>query len=355
MDKTYLSRLSLRKQLLAKHPDVVRAVNIQDQDPQTNDEIWDAIYEWYAFVMGTYLPTRYPTMFRLLRPSNSNDNKGTQVESLVTGLKVPVDPEELVRSFSQSEDNAMAGYEVPSVESDSQSEYRRTKDGLLHLFDTLASWIDEDFLILLPSRPSALDKDQEPKYHLQAYATYFPSGFDTRTKLSKPLSEIHAPVPGYKQKLEKSMDRFFDKLEVGRAVLRVNWSIMTKGTGLFAAFGGLHDHSSPSDTASRDTKAGERGDEGDEGDDEEIKVDGFDGDETYVRCERQTLHRLPKTKALVFAFHTYLYPIQDIKDEGLGEDLAVAIDGLKEGSVPGIYPYKRGPYWGEAVKAFLRA
>lgn len=67
------------------------------------------------------------------------------------------------------------------------------------------------------------------------------------------------------------------------------------------------------------------------------------------------LHRLPKTKALVFSFKTYLYPIKDIKEEGLGEDLAVAIDGLKEGSVPAIHFYKRGPIWGEAVKEFLRS
>lgn len=43
-----------------------------------------------------------------------------------------------------------------------------------------------------------------------------------------------------------------------------------------------------------------------------------------------------------------------IKDEGLGEDLATAIDGLKDGSVPEMHYYKRGAVWGEAVKAFLR-
>lgn len=43
-----------------------------------------------------------------------------------------------------------------------------------------------------------------------------------------------------------------------------------------------------------------------------------------------------------------------IKDEVLGEELAVAIDGLKEGSVPEMHYYKRGVVWGEAVKAFLR-
>lgn len=36
-------------------------------------------------------------------------------------------------------------------------------------------------------------------------------------------------------------------------------------------------------------------------------------------------------------------------------DLATAIDGLKEGNSPGIHHYKRGPIWGEAVKAYLRS
>lgn len=74
----------------------------------------------------------------------------------------------------------------------------------------------------------------------------------------------------------------------------------------------------------------------------------------HLRCERQTLHRLPTSKALIFGIHTYTYPIQEVKDEGSGEVLAEAIDGLKEGSAPSIHFYKRGPVWGEAMKAFLR-
>lgn len=58
---------------------------------------------------------------------------------------------------------------------------------------------------------------------------------------------------------------------------------------------------------------------------------------------------------MVFGFHTYTYPIKQIKEEGLGEDLATAIDGLNGGSIPQIYGYKRGPVWGEAVKAYLRS
>ncbi|KAL4785686.1 hypothetical protein BJX76DRAFT_346867 [Aspergillus varians] len=365
MDKTYLSRLSLRKELLDEYPDVVRAVNIQEHDPQKNSEIREALCEWYTFVMGVYLPTRYPAMFRLAQASvpemekkKMEKNKvGTvMIESLVTGLKVPVDPEELMRSFSESESVS---------ESEPDTNEPKAKKSLLHLLDTLGSWIDEDFLILLPSPsspPSTThadpNPDPEPKYHLQAYTTYYPAGFDTRTKLGRPLSEIHAPVPGYKQKLEKSMDRFFARLEVGKLVVRVNWSIMTPGTGLFAAFGGLHAAEASSSrfhsgapTSIEGTDAAGDGEEKEE----KMDVEGFNGEETYLRCERQTLHRLPKSKALVFAFHTYTYPIKDVRDEGLGEELAVAIDGLKAGSVPGIFPYKRGPYWGEAVKTFLRA
>lgn len=55
----------------------------------------------------------------------------------------------------------------------------------------------------------------------------------------------------------------------------------------------------------------------------------------------------------MFAFHTYTYPIQEVKDEGLGKELAKAIDGLKEGSVPQMHAYKRGTVWGEAVKEYL--
>lgn len=61
------------------------------------------------------------------------------------------------------------------------------------------------------------------------------------------------------------------------------------------------------------------------------------------------------SKALVFAFHTYTYPIKQIRDEGLGEDMAVAVDGLRKGNVPEMHIYKKGDVWGEALKEFLRS
>lgn len=74
---------------------------------------------------------------------------------------------------------------------------------------------------------------------------------------------------------------------------------------------------------------------------------------THLRCERQVLHRLPQTKAILFSFSTYTYPLEEIKQEGLGEDLATAIDGLGLGSVPEFHHYKRAVVWGEKVKQYL--
>ncbi len=57
----------------------------------------------------------------------------------------------------------------------------------------------------------------------------------------------------------------------------------------------------------------------------------------------------------MFAFKTYLYPIKQIKEEGMGDQLAEAIDGMKEGNAPGMHFYKRGAVWGQAVKKYLRS
>jgi hypothetical protein len=73
-----------------------------------------------------------------------------------------------------------------------------------------------------------------------------------------------------------------------------------------------------------------------------------------VRCELQTLFALPKTKGRILSLHLYLYPLKQIKDEGLGKELCQAIEGLKEGNVPAFWRYKRAPVWQEKVKEFLR-
>ncbi|PYH87436.1 hypothetical protein BO71DRAFT_454675 [Aspergillus ellipticus CBS 707.79] len=317
IDKTYKQRLALRASLLSQHPSVVVGVTPAGEQPGTI--VHSAVTELYEFVVGTYLPTRYPSMFVLEdTPSPSSSLSSPRPKT------------------TKSLYNKTTTHGIPTtLTGPSRS-----------ALETLGTFVDEDFLVLLPESAIGTNPQTQKgetgtegdgegeKYTLEAYTTFFPAGFDTREKLGKRLSTIHAPVPRYKEKLEKSMDRFFARMEVGRVVQRVNWSVTT-GTELFAAFGGVH---------------------GNEKREEGVMGVGMEGGElTFMRCERQLLHRLPRTKALVFSFHTYTYPIRQIKEEGLGEEMAIAIDGLKEGNVPEIHRYKRGPVWGEAVKAFLRS
>ncbi|EXJ57278.1 hypothetical protein A1O7_07625 [Cladophialophora yegresii CBS 114405] len=300
MDKNYADRIAYRRKIMAEEGEHVVAVN-------EDYRVRPAVVELYQYLMGTYLPLRFPSMFKL-HEAFYEAGQTFMLENLVTKALFPA-------KASPSTPTAM-------------------------LLETLGRTIDEDFLFLLPEEdedpsPDNKDKDYVPdaKYILEAYVCCCPSGFDPREKLGKRLASIHEPVPGYPAKIEASMDRFFSRLEVGKYVRRANWSITTNKNLYSAGKGTNHAH---------------------EGDDVS-ELEEIDTENTFLRCERQTLHRLPKTKALVFAFKTYMYPIKDVKDEGKGRELAEAIDGLKEGSVPQMHFYKRGVVWGEAVKRYLRS
>jgi hypothetical protein len=184
IDSNYLSRLALRKQIIRDHHEIAI---------QADPSITPAVNELYTWLVGSYLPTRFPTLFTL-----SPTTSPISVLNHATSLSLPVTP--------------------PSDP--------------IKVLEILGSNLEEDFLLLLPSE----DGDG---YKLRGYVTCFPAGFNTLEKFGKKLREIHAPVPGYKEKLEKSMDRFFDRLEVGKVVLRSNWSITTHDR-LYAASGGNH-------------------------------------------------------------------------------------------------------------------
>lgn len=51
--------------------------------------------------------------------------------------------------------------------------------------------------------------------------------------------------------------------------------------------------------------------------------------------------RLPgKTRAILFSFKTFMYPLPELREEGIGSELADAIEGLRAGNAPGMWVYK---------------
>ncbi|KFY34438.1 hypothetical protein V494_06773 [Pseudogymnoascus sp. VKM F-4513 (FW-928)] len=261
MDKNYLDRVTLRRRVISEYPDTVIG-HLEGSRP--------AVKELYNFLMDGLLPVRWPQMFQ-----RSNG----QLNNLVTGHSLPIRcPESSTEALSHIGNN-----------------------------------LDEDFLVMLPS-------DDGDSYTLKAFATCFPSGFDASKKLGLKLRDIHGPVPKYMAILNKSMDRYFSALEVGKFKRRLNWSVMTNDK-LFTPFEITHFHNGKHTNA--DHPAG-------------VQVEN-----TYQRTEMQSLFRLPQSGAIVFVIKTYMYPIQEVKDDGYGEELATAIEGLQQGNVPEMFFYKR--------------
>ncbi|KAI4280014.1 MAG: hypothetical protein L6R38_004795 [Xanthoria sp. 2 TBL-2021] len=83
----------------------------------------------------------------------------------------------------------------------------------------------------------------------------------------------------------------------------------------------------------------------------QLGVDGaIDLAKTYLRCEH-TLTCLLKTRTIMFCVRSYLTPIQQVKDDGRGPDLADACDSMPEK----FDVYKRRPVWGKQLCDWLRA
>lgn len=333
MDNTYQERIKLREKLINEHP-----VETHQCHPSCNE----AVIEMYEWVFGTYLPKRFPRMFTLIPPFSSIPDVGT--------------PDQEFKAQGQrgtSLLNVATGEHIPLRPASA-----------LEALRTLGRNVDNDLLFLLPSTaisPSSSDKlptqEGNTPYTLEAYMTCFPSGFSLPAKFRHTLAEIHAPVPGYKAKLERSMDRYFARLPVGKLVRRHNWAITTN-PDLYREAGNHLYADNGSDDQELDLEVDSQGKTLNlnsanllkeiEQQRKDVRIE-----DCRLRAERQTLHRLPRSGALVFAFKTYTYPLHEIKAEGSGPALAEAIEGLRLGNASEMEYYKRGVVWGDRVREFL--
>lgn len=189
---------------------------------------------------------------------------------------------------------------------------------------TLSRNMEEDVVIFVKDDPDNHDEE----YVLRATITGFPAGFDPSVNHNQPISVIHGPVPQYKERLQLSMARFFNRLTPQDLWVRHNWSIQAHANHF--ALENSH--------AYGDEKV------------EALKMEDMDFDNAcFLRCERQVVSRMPKLRANFMSVRTYLTPMSQIKAEGLGEELIRAIDLLPAE----VAHYKRRAAWGEAVKQYL--
>lgn len=185
--------------------------------------------------------------------------------------------------------------------------------------DRCGRMVQED-LCLMEARGDA--------YVLTAASLCAPSGWKLSEKLGQPLIGIHAPVPGYEAELAHRVQRIFKGLQPGAPLWRANWSLATEPT-LFMPGG--HSASPVQGDAITPENAGHR---------------------VWIRVERQTLTRLPRTGAILFTIKTHIDPLSTLAGHG---DLCSGLKGSVESMVPTMQDYKAISRYKAALIAWLDA
>jgi dimethylamine monooxygenase subunit A len=155
-----------------------------------------------------------------------------------------------------------------------------------------AKLVQED-LVLMSASPEG--------WRLVAASLCFPSAWNLLEKFGHPLHKVHGPVPGFGTGTRNAsvIDRMFDNLRPEQPVMRWNWSLHEDGQ--------LHHPISHSGSESRFGS-------------------GDIGGHVFLRVERQTLRKLPKSGDIVFTVRIYLDPLEVLETMQDGDKLAAAID-----------------------------
>lgn len=277
LENTYLDRIALREKLFD-----------ETQFYACDDSAVGALKEMYRFIFD-FLVKKYPQYFVLTE-------KETLIHNTITGKFFSSDPADM------------------------------KKEEILRL---IATNIEEDMLIMLKN-PST---DQLDEYILRSFITLMPAGFNPMEKLNKSLTAIHGPVPGYLQKLQISMNKFFSRVQPHEFIVRQNWSLQTHSN--LCAPKGSHATKEEAEKL------------------HPLFPNDLDFNKCFFRVEKQCVTRLPESGAIMMIVRTYTTSLMDLRAD-LSEEqkdiMCSAIDGISGD----LALYKRRVIWGDAAKSFIR-
>lgn len=139
------------------------------------------------------------------------------------------------------------------------------------------------------------------------------------------LAELHRPVHGFSTRFLTRVERIFEGLREGLVLQRRNWTIVNSGE--------LHTPRSAPIRATIRRIAPEEA-----------------GRALYVRVERQTLRRLPRTGGALFTIRVWLAPLEELADEPAALD---AFARAWRAATPDFRAYKRLDLYDHLVEPFL--
>jgi dimethylamine monooxygenase subunit A len=138
---------------------------------------------------------------------------------------------------------------------------------------TLGRLVQQDLCLMQP---------QGDEYALTGAILCFPASWTLAQKLGRPMGAIHAPVEIYDPDLARRVNRMFEAIRPGQPLWRMN----------FFTYDSFHLHHPRVEGDWRRQPTGR----------------------SYIRCERQTLLRLPESGAVLFAIHTIVIDATDLTE-----------------------------------------
>ncbi|MGD9913141.1 MAG: DUF3445 domain-containing protein [Rhizobiaceae bacterium] len=131
----------------------------------------------------------------------------------------------------------------------------------------------------------------ENGWRLAAGSLCFPSSWSLQEKFGHALEEIHGPVPGFNRGTRNAelIHRMFDRLQVGRPVQRMNWSLQASPALYY-----------PLSSAQRIDRATKRPSK---------FTEAHIAAQVFIRIERQTLRKLPVSGDILFTIRIYIDPL----------------------------------------------
>ncbi len=151
--------------------------------------------------------------------------------------------------------------------------------------EQVSLWTQEDWALLSAA----------PPVHFEAGSICFPSRWSLAEKIGKSSDLIHGPVPAFAT-IAKPTASFLERITMERPVWRLNWSIHNSDQLYSPA------HQKRVESALTPSNV----------------LEG-----TWLRIERQTLRRLPRTSAVVFSIRTYLHRMSEVASDDEQRQLAL--------------------------------
>jgi len=135
-----------------------------------------------------------------------------------------------------------------------------------------------------------------------------PNRWDLRSKIGRTLTEVHAPVAQLNDQLAGPVDGFFERLRPERSWWRLGWGLLVTDD-LYLPLDGTGP-ALPAPPQLGDADAGER---------------------LFLRVERETLRRFPRTGAVLFTIGTTVRPLSHLAQRpDDARRLAQALDALPD-------------------------